>query len=203
MGKMTLFLDKNGNLDHIDAIGSSWNVTGKVTGPMDLEALAIRFAADEKQGTGLSVIAKVDSAYANIGDASIKIYYSRPQVRGRVVFGGIVPYDRFWRTSANAATRMAITKTIYFGDKELAAGSYSIWTIPSPKGWTIMFNSQANIWGTEYNPDYDVLRVPMQYGKAPNFTEVMTIEIQPLQGGGQLNIIWDNTMASVPFSVKN
>ena len=203
MGKMTLFLDKNGNLDHIDAIGSSWNVTGKVTGPIDLESLALRFALEEKQGTGVSVIAKADSAYSNIGDASMKIYYSRPQVRGRVIFGSVVPWDRFWRTGANAATRMVITKPIYFGDKELPAGSYSIWTIPSQKGWTIMFNSQANIWGTEYNPEYDVLRVPMQNGKAKNFTELMTIEIQPSGDGGQLSIIWDNTQASVPFRVKN
>ena len=203
MGMMTLHLDKNGVVDYIDAIGSSWNVIGKSTDPIDLEKLADRYALEEQKGSGMGLIARADSVSANISDAGIRIYYSRPQVRGRIIFGSVVPWGRFWRTGANAATRMVITKPLYFGDKELPAGSYSIWTVPSLKGWTIMFNSQANIWGTEYNPDYDVLRVPMQAGPNSQFTEVMTIEIQPSGSGGHLNIIWENTKASVAFTVKN
>ncbi|HYF32687.1 MAG TPA: DUF2911 domain-containing protein [Chitinophagaceae bacterium] len=201
MGMMTLYLDKQGMVNYIDAIGSSWNVIGKASGPMNLEALANRYAQEEQSGKGMSLIARFDSVSADMGDARMKIYYSRPQVRGRTIFGTVVPWDRFWRTGANAATRMVITKPVYFGDKELPAGAYSIWTLPSLRGWTMMFNSQANVWGTEYNPAYDVLKVPMQVGSPAAFTEVMTIEIQPSDNGGTLNVIWENTKAALPFRI--
>jgi Protein of unknown function (DUF2911) len=160
-GMMTLYLNKNGSLKSIDAIGSSWNVTAVVTDKLDLQALTNRFL-EQESNTGAVAINQADSVSATINNTSLKIVYSRPKVRGRTIFCAVVPYDCFWRTGANAATRLVIDRPIFFGDKKLPEGAYSIWTIPSQKGWTMMFNSQANVWGTEYNPALDVLRVPMQ-----------------------------------------
>jgi hypothetical protein len=202
MGMLTLHLDKNGKVDFIDGIGSSWNVTARVVPALNLEQLATRYAREEQAGAGLRPINQADSVFASIDNASIKVYYSRPQVRGRTIFGSVVPWGRFWRTGANAATRLVTDRPLYFGDAALPAGSYSIWTMPSQHGWTIMFNSQANIWGTEYNPDNDVLRVPMQAGPSGKFTEIMTIEILPTANGGVLNVLWENTKASVSFATR-
>ena len=201
-GMMTLYLDKNGMLKSIDAIGSSWNVTGSVTNRLDLKALTDYFVAQET-AAGAAAINQPDSIMAMLNNASFKIVYSRPKVRGRTIFGAVVPYDRFWRTGANAATRLVTDHTLVFGDKELPAGTYSIWTLPSQSGWTMMFNSQANIWGTEYNPAFDVLRVPMQSEQIPDLVEEFTIEVKPARGGGLFNVIWEKTKASAQFRVKN
>lgn len=200
-GMMTLNLDKNGMLKSIDAIGSSWNTTGVVTNKLDLQALTEAFVTQEA-AAGANAINQADSIMALINNASFKIVYSRPKVRGRTIFGAVVPYDRFWRTGANAATRLVTDRTLVFGDKELVAGTYSVWTLPSAKGWTIMFNSQANVWGTEYNPDFDVLRVPMQTEQMPEVVEELTIQVKPAFQGGVLNVIWEKTKASVSFTIK-
>ncbi|HEY0679471.1 MAG TPA: DUF2911 domain-containing protein [Chitinophagaceae bacterium] len=203
MGMVTLHLNKNGKLDFIDGIGSSWNVTGKVsrTGE-DIDLVAERYAAEEKSGAGLRTINPPDSVSANIDNHMIKIYYSRPEARGRTIFGGVVPYDRFWRTGANAATKIVIDKPLYFGGKELPAGSYSIFTMPGKESWIIMFNSKSNTWGTEYEPAFDVLRVQMMAERSSAFTEKMMIEILPHPGGGEINVLWENTRAWVPFRTE-
>lgn len=203
MGMVTLHLDKNGKLTYIDGLGSSWNTTAKVTRPINLKQLAERYAQEEQHGMGLKVINLPDSVIANIHGTSVKINYSRPQVRGRTIFGSVVPWNRWWRTGANAATRLTIDRPLYFGGKELPAGSYSVFTLPAQNGWTIMFNSRANIWGTEYDPAFDVLRVPMQAGPSGQFTEVMTITMQSKDNGGELNILWENMKASVAFRTAN
>lgn len=201
MGMVTLYLDKKGRLSYIDGIGSSWNVTGKVTGPIDLVQLANRYALQEQNNAGLGVINKPDSISSNINGTNIKIVYSRPQVRNRTIFGSVVPWNRWWRTGANAATRITIDKPLIFDGKELPAGSYSIVTIPAQNGWTLIFNSRANVWGTEYDAAYDVLRIPMQT-TAAEFTEIMTISIEPNADGGKLNVIWENVKASAAFKNK-
>ena len=198
---MTLHLDKNGMLKSIDAIGSSWNVTGTVTNKLDLKALTERFATQEA-ALGAIPINQPDSVMALLNNASFKIVYSRPKVRGRTIFGAVVPYDRFWRTGANAATKLITDHAIVFGDKELPAGSYSVWTIPSEKGWTMMFNSQANVWGTEYDAAFDVLRVPMQVEQIPELVEEFTIQVKPARGGGVIHVIWERTKASASFLIK-
>lgn len=201
MGMVTLYLDKKGRLNYIDGIGSSWNVTGKVTGPIDLEQLANRYALEEQNKAGMGVINKLDSVMADVNGTAMKIVYSRPQVRGRPVFGAVVPWNRWWRTGANAATRITIDKALLFDGRELPAGAYSIVTIPAQNGWTLVFNSRANVWGTEYDAAFDVLRVPMQVSASP-FTETMTISIEPGADGGKLNVIWENVKASATFKNK-
>jgi hypothetical protein len=200
-GMMTLHLDKNGMLKSIDAIGSSWNTTGIVTNKIDLRALTDRFVAQEA-AAGVAAINQPDSIMALINNASFKIVYSRPKVRGRTIFGSVVPYNRFWRTGANAATKLITDRTLVFGNKELPAGAYSVWTLPSEKGWTMMFNSQADIWGTEYNPAFDVLQVPMRSEQVDELMEELTIQVKPAPQGGVFNVIWEKTKVSVSFLIK-
>lgn len=201
-GPFTIYLNGQGKVASIDAIGSSWNVKGNVVAYLNMDSLIHANAVREQQYGALAEINKLDSLQTTIGAGVVKIKYSRPSMRGRVIFGEVVPWNRFWRTGANAATKISISTPLYFNNQELAAGEYSLFTMPSQNGWTMMFNKEANIWGTRYNPANDVLKVPMQVEQIKEPVEVMTIEIEPVDKGGIIHIIWEKTKASLPFTVR-
>ncbi len=98
-----------------------------------------------------------------IGLTDLTVAYCRPGVKGRVIWGDLVPYDTPWRTGANEATRFTTTDPIQFGGKELAAGTYSLFTIPGKDEWIVVINSEKDLWGAyEYKPEKDVMRVTVK-----------------------------------------
>ncbi len=143
-----------------------------------------------------------DSAVATLGGARVAIDYGRPSKRGREIFGGLVPYNAVWRTGANAATGFVTTQPLQMGNTAVPAGSYTLYTIPTASGWTLIVNKQTGQWGTEYSQAQDLARIPMQVKQAPSPTEQFTIAIEPSgQTGGVIAITWDTTRAEVPFTV--
>jgi hypothetical protein len=202
IGLFTIYLNEKGKVSSIDAIGSSWNVKGSIVPYLNMDSIIHVNALREQQYGALAELNKLDSLQTTIGASVIKIKYSRPSMRGRVIFGEVVPYNRYWRTGANMATKLSINSPIYFDNQELAAGEYSLYTMPTQQGWTMMFNKEANIWGTRYYPANDILKVPMQVAQIKEPVEVMTIEIEPVDNGGIIHIIWENTKASLPFTTK-
>ena len=202
MGPFTLYLNERGKVDSIDAIGSSYNVKGKIVRHLNLDSLILLYAKREQQFGPFGCPNNSDSVQTVIGSTSIKINYSRPSMRGRVIFGEVVPWNRFWRTGANQATQITVSHPLNFNGKILPAGKYSVFTMPSPTGWTIMFNKEANIWGTNYNPDHDILRVPMQVEQLGEPMELMTIEVVPTASGGVINVIWEKIKVSAHFNTS-
>ncbi len=101
-----------------------------------------------------------------VGFTDVKIEYSRPGVKGRTIWGGLVPYNAVWRAGANEATKVTFSTDVKIDGKTLKAGSYSFFAIPTQKTWTLIFNKIANQWGAfEYNDVEDALRIevtPMQ-----------------------------------------
>jgi hypothetical protein len=94
-----------------------------------------------------------------VGFTEVRIDYNRPGVKGRVIWGGLVPYNKVWRTGANEATKFTFTTDVKINDKTLKAGSYSFFAIPTNENWTLIFNKVADQWGTfEYNEAEDALR---------------------------------------------
>ena len=85
---------------------------------------------------------------SNFRDGTLKItvFYNRPYKKGRVIFGGLVPYGKTWRTGANEATMFETNQDLVIGDKKLAAGKYSLWTVPNENSWTVVFNSNIPSW---------------------------------------------------------
>lgn len=201
-GNFTLSLDEKGQVNTIDAIGSSWNLKGRVIPYLNMDSLIRAEALQEQRFGRLADINKADSVEATIGSTVVKINYSRPSVRGRVIFGEVVPWNRYWRTGANAATKLSISHSIFFNGQELPAGVYSLFTMPTQTGWTLLINKEATIWGTRYNPDKDILRVPMQVAPLKNLVELLTITVVPADGQGVIHIDWERTNASVTFSTK-
>lgn len=202
MGMFRLSLDPRGNLRSVDGIGTSWNVSGTAVPFLNMDSVITANVTKDLSHPHTAIVNKLDSVETAIGGAAIKITYSRPAVRGRVIFGEVVPYDRFWRTGANSATKLTLSQPIYFNGKELPAGEYSIFTLPSKKGWTIMFNKESTIWGTEYKPENDVLRVPMSTEALPESVELFTIAVVPADKGGRIEVSWEKLKASVAFTIS-
>ena len=133
-------------------------------------------------------------------DTYIKITYCRPHKKGREIFGGLEPYGKVWRTGANEATEITITKDIKFGGKELKAGTYSLFTIPEKESWTVILNSELGQWGAyEYDKGKDVLRVEAKVKKTAVSYEPFTIEFKQNSQGTDLVMMWDMTMISIPI----
>ena len=103
-----------------------------------------------------------------IGPTTIKVDYSRPGVKGRVIWGKLVPYDQVWRAGANEATTISFSTDVTIDGKKVQAGSYSFFILPTTGDWTFIFNSEAKQWGAfSYNKDKDVLHVSVKPDTAP------------------------------------
>lgn len=203
MGPFTLYLNEKGKVESLDATGSSYNVKGTIVPRLNLDSIILSYARKEEKFGPFGWPNKSDSVQTVIGNSAIKINYTRPSMRGRVIFGEVVPWNRYWRTGANRATKITINHPLDFNGKMLPAGEYSIFTMPSQAGWTMMFNKEANIWGTDYNSAQDVLRVPMQVEQLKEPVELMTIEVVPTAKGGAINVIWERIKASAHFTTRH
>jgi hypothetical protein len=139
-----------------------------------------------------------DIATAMIGGKKVTVEYSRPSMHGREIFGGLVPYDKWWRTGANEITVLTVDGDFMVGSIHVPAGSYGLYTIPGKTAWTLILSKTWKGWGTTYNEAQDLGRTPMKVSKTASPVEQLTISIEPTGGNnGVLKIAWDGTEASV------
>ncbi len=144
--------------------------------------MAVPLAAQQAQAPKMLTprVSPKASLKQTVGLTDITITYSRPGVKGRKIWGGLVPYGKVWRTGANEATTFEVSDDVTIDGKPLPKGIYSLHTIPGPDQWTIIFNKVANQWGSfNYDESKDALRVTAVPQKAP-FTEWMAFEIPSL-----------------------
>jgi len=113
-----------------------------------------------------------------VGDANIRIAYSSPAIKGRQVWGGLVPYDKVWRAGANEATIFETDKDIKVEGKELKAGKYSLFAVPTKGEWTMIFNKQTGQWGTQYDEAQDEIRVKVTPRKSDKMNERLSYEVK-------------------------
>ncbi len=126
----------------------------------------------------------------------IRINYSTPKVRGRVIMGGLVPYGKVWRTGANPATSFVTAGNLQIGDLMVPTGSYTLYTLPAePKAhWLLILNKQTGQWGTVYNQNLDLGRTRMKSAILPTPQEVMSISFEKTtKRSTELHIRWENT----------
>ena len=138
-----------------------------------------------------------------IGLTDIEIDYSRPGIKGRTVFGGIVPYDRVWRTGANQATKITFSTPVKLNGQDIPAGSYALFTIPGEDAWTIILSKNSNQFGAfQYDPKDDLARfkvVPMELAES---VETFTIEFNRLRDeSADINLIWDRTVVPLKLEI--
>src|ERR1700744_5370873 len=153
-------------------------------------------------GQGKQQASPADSASGTAAGSMIKISYHSPSVKGRKIWGGLVPYDKVWRTGANEATIFTTSKAIKIGGKTLPAGKYSLYTIPGEKEWKVIFNSQTGQWGikmdgsTTDDASKDVLVATVTPMKSKMTNERMVFKLTP----GSVILLWDNL--AVPIKVS-
>jgi hypothetical protein len=129
---------------------------------------------------------------------TITIDYSRPSVKGRKIFGGLVPYGQVWRTGANAATTLKTDANLTIGSANVPAGTYTLYTIPEEKKWTLIINKQTGQWGTAHDEKQDLARVEMKISKNSSPTEQFTIGFdQTGTTAAVLKLDWADTIAKV------
>jgi hypothetical protein len=143
-----------------------------------------------------------EEATANVAGAHITVEYGRPFMKGREIFGGLVPHDKVWRTGADEATILTTDRALVFGTLEVPAGTYSLYTIPGEARWELIVNRQTGQWGTRYDEAQDLGRVPMTVTRLDSPVEQFTIEIGASNDGGELRFEWAQTRATAPFKVR-
>ena len=171
-------LDDQGRMLSYSGEGTTYRQeVHRVSEVPDLDALLERFAAAERT-TGMPRALSVrDTARGTIGRATIDVDYSRPLQRGRTLLGGLIPYDRVWRTGANAATQLSTTAPIQLAGVALDSGAYTLWTLPTESGVQLVINRETGQWGTGYKAANDIARVAMEVDTLEVPVERFTIGI--------------------------
>lgn len=169
-----------------------------------LFAGALVFAAPggaQMGGQPASPPAKARCKFSN--GKTIHVDYSSPRMRGRKIFGGLVPYGEVWRAGANEATTFDTDTTLNVGGTNVPAGNYTLFTLPSPNSWKLIISKQTDEWGIPYpGAEYDFARIPMQVSKLPSPVEDFTIHFDETGDVCTMNLDWETTRASIKITEK-
>ncbi len=144
-----------------------------------------------------------ETATVSLNGKAITINYGAPSMRGRKIVGQVVPYDSVWRTGANTATSFVTAGSLKVGSTTVPAGSYTIYTLPGASQWQLIINKQTGQWGTEYNQDKDLARIPMKGTALSSPQEKMSISFENTKGKTtELHVRWENTDQSVAITAQ-
>ncbi len=197
LGPFTFRLDRQGRLVWLTGKGSTVQVEVERVPSVPMAAATASFATRP-----LGQLSVRDTARATVGGAEVWVDYSRPMKRGREIFGALEPWNKVWRTGANAATQISTSADLVIGGATVPAGIYSVWTLPSPTGWKLIINKQHGQWGTQYAADSDFVRVDMKVETLAQPVEQFTIAFDPAAAPTTITFTWDRTKVSVPVAQK-
>ncbi|HEY6951200.1 MAG TPA: DUF2911 domain-containing protein [Bacteroidota bacterium] len=144
-----------------------------------------------------------DSTEISFNGKKISVNYGRPSMRGRKIMGGLVPFNKWWRTGANEATAFVTQTDLVLGNATIPKGAYTLYTMPSEKQWKLIINKQTGQWGTVYNPELDLKRITLKRTMLKNPVEKFTITLEKTgTNTGMMKLTWENTELSIDFHVK-
>ena len=140
-----------------------------------------------------------------IGVSNVSVEYSRPGAKGREIFGGLVKYGQIWRTGANKATKITFEEDVIFGGKSVKKGSYSLFTIPGEKKWTILLNKETELWGSgEYDEEMQICSFSIGIEKSKEFIETFTIEFGSFNSFDALmSLKWTNIQINIKIQTTS
>jgi hypothetical protein len=172
------------------ALASAWLFAGALAAPALAQSLEVPAPSPK---------AKVEQ---RVGLTDFSIEYSSPAVKGRSIWGGLVPYGELWRTGANAATKLIASKDFTFGDKAVPAGTYSVLTLPTASSWTVILNKKLELGGTQnYDEKDDVARVTVRPESAPARERMTFLFSETTDDATRLDLEWAGLRVSVPVKV--
>lgn len=157
------------------------------------------------QGLNLPALSPKAEMTQAFSTSQVKIEYSRPSMRGRKIFGGLVAYGEVWRTGANAATKVTFGEDVTVGGKSVKAGSYALYTVPNKDQWEIILNKGVGNWGTGgYSTDDDVARFMIKPESFNNTLETFLITIDDITFNScNITLKWENTKVIIPVKADN
>jgi hypothetical protein len=175
----------------------------QLAAPPDVKAIASRFEANEAKAGNVRSLSVRDTVRAQMGNTMFTVDYGRPLLRGRSLLGDVIPYDRVWRTGANAATQFTTSTPIKLAGMQVPAGTYTLFTAPHPSGVDLIVNKQSGEWGTEYNGSLNLGRAMMISEVAMAPVEEFTISILPGDNRhGKLVLEWGTFRWIAPIEVQ-
>ncbi|RLD29545.1 MAG: hypothetical protein DRI75_03070 [Bacteroidetes bacterium] len=146
-----------------------------------------------------------DTVEFKLNDLKLEVFYNRPSKRDRVIFGGLVAYNKVWRTGANEATTFETNQALKIGIDYLAAGKYTLWTIPNKDSWQVIINSKQYAWGVNdameamREAEFDVINIEIPIQSLKNTVEQFTIAFDNSTDNLSLTMAWDKTKIVVPL----
>lgn len=140
-----------------------------------------------------------------VGLANFTLEYGQPNKQGRTIFGGLIPYNKLWRTGANSSTKITIDTDVTFAENPIPAGTYGLYSIPSEKEWTIILSENSKLWGAGgYDPSEDLVRFKVPSMHLNDTLETFSIHFENFNtNGGDLVIAWENTKVKIPVFVDS
>ena len=140
-----------------------------------------------------------------VGLTDVEVDYSRPNKNGREIFGGLVPFGKLWRTGANAVTKIKFSHAVTLGGKEIPAGEYALFTIPTANEWTIIVSKDAKVQSAaDYKQENDVARITATPESLPMPIETFTIALNDVKGASAtLDFLWDKTRVPVKLTTED
>lgn len=130
-----------------------------------------------------------------------RVIYSRPQKKGRTIFGGEVKYNEVWRIGANESTEVEFFRNVTLGNKKVMKGRYTMYCVPTETKWTFIFNKDLYTWGSfNYRTENDVIRIDAPVQKSTEEVEALTIYFDN-NGSNKFVVMWDSSMAALPISL--
>jgi hypothetical protein len=139
-----------------------------------------------------------------VGLTDIEVVYSRPGVKGRDIFGGLVPYGEVWRTGANAATKITFSTPVKLNGTDIPTGTYALFTIPGPDEWTVIINKGKAQWGAfQYDEKADVARIKATPRQLAEQIETFTIEFSRIRDeSAVMDLVWDRTVVPIHIEIE-
>ncbi|MCA0375765.1 MAG: DUF2911 domain-containing protein [Gemmatimonadetes bacterium] len=185
-GRFGATFDRDGALLRSDWRNTTYQVVVTRVPAIDVERIGAAWHADDVAGRGAGALSPRDSVPFTVGRASGAIVYARPAARGRSIWGGVVPWDRIWRLGADFATRLHLTDTLQIGPARIPAGEYTLWMLPSPTQPLLVVSRLQRVFGTQYTPAQDLVRVPLAVDTGVPPTERLTLAVRD----ATLTIAW-------------
>lgn len=166
-----------------------------------LMAGAFSVSAQEFRGLDKSPLDMIQYPTSNREtNKSIRVLYSRPQLKGRAL-SKLAPNGKVWRTGANEASEITFNTPMKLGGTAIPAGSYSLYTIPGDKEWTVIINKATNVWGAyNYDQGQDLVRITVPVEQGDTSLEPFSMAFEEVSGGVHLHMGWDTLRIAVPFT---
>lgn len=197
-------MDSNYYMLHYSGARTTYKVeVNRLTDPPDVKNFAQRFEAQEIKNGNVKQLSVRDTVHVQIGKAAFAVDYSRPLLRGRTLLGDVIPYNRVWRTGANAATQFTTSAPVKLAGIQMPAGTYTLWTVPHTGSIDLIINKQTGQWGTDYKAAFNRGSAVMTSESAIAPVEVFTISIVPVSAKqGKLIMEWGFFKWTAPIEVQ-